>query len=166
MLHPRGFCYSSSAMLHFAYGTNMSRALMRARCPHAVAIGTTTLRDWRFIINRDGLPSIARQPGGGVHGVLWRLCPRDVAAINAYESVQTGLYRASTLSVCHGPRRVRALVYIARRGGEGAPRPGFIDVVVEAALDWNLPHAYIRSISRRSPARWRGARAKDTGEVG
>jgi hypothetical protein len=27
-----------------------------------------------------------RQPGSRVHGVLWRLTTRDVAAINAYEN--------------------------------------------------------------------------------
>ena len=37
--------------LHFAYGSNMSRALMQARCPRAEAIGTATLSGWRFLIN-------------------------------------------------------------------------------------------------------------------
>ena len=85
--------------LHFAYGSNMSRRGMRARCPHARAIGTITLPGWRFIIGRDGFASLVRQPGGCVHGVLWRLSTRDVAAINAYESVQSGLYVRRRLPV-------------------------------------------------------------------
>jgi Gamma-glutamyl cyclotransferase, AIG2-like len=151
--------------LHFAYGSNMSRLHMRARCPDASAIGTMTLSGWRFVIGPDGFASLVRRPGSCVHGVLWRLSTRDVAAINAYENVQSGLYLRRTLLVRQNPP-LTALVYIARRQGAGAPRPGYIDQVVEAARDWKLPQSYIRSIARWAPSRWRGARARDTGEVG
>ena len=36
---------------HFAYGSNMSRTLMGARCPGAVALGIATLSGWGFVIN-------------------------------------------------------------------------------------------------------------------
>ncbi len=153
-------------MLHFAYGSNMSRTLMRVRCPGAEAVGMATLAGWRFVINPEGLGTVAPQPGGTVHGVLWRLTARDLAAVNAYESVDSGLYLRRRLTVRCGKRRAAALVYIARREGEGRARPGYIDVVVEAARDWNLPTAYVRSLERWAPSGWRGARARDTGEVG
>ena len=60
---------------------------------------------------------------------------------------------------------VAALVYIARRRGRGLPRPGYIAQVVGAARDWNLPYAYIRSLERWAPSRWRGVRARETGEA-
>ena len=152
--------------LHFAYGSNMSGALMRARCPCAEAIGTALLSGWRFVINPEGFGSIAPQPGGRVHGVLWRLSARDLAAVNAYESVDSGLYVRRHLSVRCGATQAIALVYIARRRGEGLPRPGYIPLVVEAAREWQLPVAYIHALARWAPSRWAGARAKDTGEVG
>jgi hypothetical protein len=152
--------------LHFAYGSNMSRALMGARCPRAEAIGTATLSGWRFVINPEGFGSIAPQPGGRVHGVLWRLSARDLAAVNAYESIDSGLYVRRRLAVRCGATQAMALVYIARRQGEGMPRPGYIPLVVEAAREWGLPEPYVRSLARWAPSRWRGARAKDTGEVG
>src|SRR5262245_9750787 len=152
-------------MLHFAYGSNMSRALMAARCPQARAVGLARLPDWRFIINSDGFASIVRHSGARVHGVLWQLSARDVAAINAYEDVDSGLYTSRLLPVELGPRHATALVYLARRQGKGIPRPGYIHLVIEAALDWNLPQPYIRSIARWSPSRWRGARMKETGEL-
>src|SRR5262249_41734719 len=152
--------------LHFAYGSNMSRALMGARCRDAAAIGIATLSGWRFVINPEGFGSIAPRPGGYVHGVLWRLSARDLAAINAYESVHSGLYLRPRLPVpCPHPQAM-ALVYIARRQGEVTPRPGYISLVVEAAREWQLPEIYVRSIARWAPSRWRGVRAKDTGEVG
>jgi hypothetical protein len=51
--------------LHFAYGSNMSRALMGARCRDAQALGTATLVGWRFVINPDGFDSIH---GGAADG--------------------------------------------------------------------------------------------------
>src|SRR3954453_17483326 len=112
--------------LHFAYGSNMSRALMCMRCPGATPLGTATLRDWRFVVTTDGVGSIARGPGAVVHGVLWRLRPGGLAAINAYESVDSGLYVRRVLSVRCSGRLAPALIYIARWRGAGRPRPGFI----------------------------------------
>jgi len=152
--------------LHFAYGSNMSRALMSVRCPGAEALGTATLLGWRFVINPEGFGSIALRGGARVHGVLWRLSAGDVAAINAYESVDSGLYLRRRLMVRWGERGAAALVYIARRSGQGRPRPGYIGLVTEAASDWDLPEHYIRSLARWAPSGWRGARARDTGEVG
>jgi hypothetical protein len=152
--------------LHFSYGSNMSRALMNKRCPGARALGVATLRGWRFAITIDAVGSIVPRPGGIVHGVLWRLSLRDLAAINAYESLDSGLYLRRMLPVQQGARRLRALAYIARRRGEGRPRPSYIHLVVEAARGWGLPEPYIRGLARWSPSGFRGARAKDTGELG
>jgi cation transport regulator ChaC len=151
--------------LHFAYGSNMSRPLMAARCPQARAVGVASLFDWRFIINADGLASIVRHKGSRVHGVLWRLSARDVAAINAYEDIGSGLYVSRLLPIQFAQRHASALVYLARRQGTGIPRPAYIQLVIAAALDWNLPQPYIGSIARWSPSRWRGARARETGEL-
>jgi hypothetical protein len=195
--------------LHFAYGSNMSRSLMGARCPHARALGLARLFGWRFVINPEGFGSLVPQAGGRVHGVLWRLNARDVAAINAYEGVGSGLYLRRHLPVqWSGPkagqgsmpeldddcgrareigsedssailldrngappptprhRTTTALVYIARKQGEGTPRPGYIGLVVDAAREWKLPESYVCTLKRWSPSGWRGVRPRDTGELG
>ena len=153
-------------MLHFAYGSNMSRALMHRRCPQAKAIGTASISGWRFVITPDGFGSIAPSAGGVVHGVLWRLTPRDLAAINAYESLDSGLYARRILPVRQGSRQVPALLYIARRRGEGRPRPGYMTVVLEAARDWKMPERQLRLLKHWSPSAWKGARWKDTRDLG
>lgn len=152
--------------LHFAYGSNMSRALMGARCPGAVALGPASLAGWRFVINPDGVGSIAPRPGAVLRGVLWRLTLRDLVALNAYEGVATALYLRRMLPVRFGARRAAALVYIARRRGIGRPRPGYISMVVEAAREWHMPPPDVDTLRRWSPSGWQGARTKDTGELG
>lgn len=101
-----------------------------------------------------------------MHGVLWRLTPRDLAAINAYENLDSGLYLRRWMRVRLGATSKVALVYVMRRCPAGTARPGYIALVVGAAHEWNLPDRYIKSLQRWSPSAWRGARAKDIGDVG
>jgi gamma-glutamylcyclotransferase (GGCT)/AIG2-like uncharacterized protein YtfP len=152
--------------LHFAYGANMERAGMARRCPGAAALGPAMLEGFRFFVTRDGYASVMRAPGERVHGVLWRLTARDLAALNAFESLESGLYRRVMLPVRTGEKRARALVYVGRSPGEGRARPGYLDLVIAAARDWSLPRAYIESLERLAPGAWRGARAVETREMG
>jgi gamma-glutamylcyclotransferase (GGCT)/AIG2-like uncharacterized protein YtfP len=151
--------------LYFAYGSNMSRALMAPRCPSARELGVAWLDGHRFFVMRDGYASIEPAPGAIVHGVLWRLAPRDLAALNAYERLDQGLYRAATLPVRQGARRMAALVYIGGARAEGVPRPGYMELVLTAAGEAGLPDAYIAQLARWAPSGWRGTRARETGEV-
>jgi gamma-glutamylcyclotransferase (GGCT)/AIG2-like uncharacterized protein YtfP len=138
--------------LYFAYGSNMSRAAMRQRCPGAREIGPAVLEAHRFAIIRDGYASVLPSPAATVHGLLWRLDPRGLAALNAYESLDSGLYRAVTLPVRSGERRVAALVYIARSRALGAPRPGYLEDVIAAARELKFPPAYVDMLARWAPS--------------
>jgi hypothetical protein len=151
--------------LYFAYGSNMNRAAMQRRCLGARAIGVARLPGWRFIIGIDGYASIVRAPGGEVIGVLWQLGARDIAALNAYESLDSGLYSRSQQTVRYSASAKSAMVFIARGGSEGRPRPGYMELIIKAARDWSLPADYIRALQRWSPSRLPGARAVDTGQA-
>jgi cation transport regulator ChaC len=135
-------------MLHFAYGSNMDRGLMERRCPGARLVGVAVLRDHRFIITKDGYASVVAASGARVHGLLWRLTPRDLAALNAYENLDAGLYRATALPVRTGGRAVRALVYVGRSGVHGRPRLGYMELVAAAARDAGLPADYVANLER------------------
>lgn len=151
--------------LYFAYGSNMSRSLMRRRCPQARALGTARLDGWRYVITHEGYASIAPANGQGVHGVLWRLSPRDRAALDVYEDVESGTYRRRMLSITYAGKRRLALVYVARAMPGGWPKPGYQRVVLAAAWDWCLPPRYVRALARHAPSRWPGSRPAETGEV-
>jgi hypothetical protein len=153
---------SSHAMtLHFAYGANMSRAIMRKHAPQAEPIGVAELAGHRFVITADGYASVVPALGQSVHGVLWRLTPRDVVGLDAWENVEAGLYRAHTLPVRRAGRRVPALVYVARPAGAGRPRRGYMELVIAAASDWRLAEHYVQALGRLAPAHARGPRRLD-----
>src|ERR1700687_1600650 len=102
----------------------MNRAGMAARCPGAQALGVAKLTGWRFVIGHDGYASIVRARGGEVVGVLWQLGARDIAALNAYESLDSGLYKRSQVTLRHDSGAKAAMIYIARARKIGRPRPG------------------------------------------
>jgi hypothetical protein len=143
--------------LHFSYGANMSRAVMRRYAPEARPLGVAELAGHRFVITADGYGSVEPSRGEVVHGVLWRITPRDRVSLDTWENVGGGLYRAEMLPVRSEGRRMPALVYLARPSGEGRPKPGYIELVIAAAREWDLPQAYIQSLKRFVPARPLGA---------
>jgi cation transport regulator ChaC len=152
--------------LYFAYGANMHRPTMRRRCPGAQPLGPARLVGWRFLIFRDGYASVTARPGATVHGVLWRLAPREVAVLNAYESLESGLYVMRWLPVRAAEGTRPALIYVGRRSTPGRPRPGYLEIILQAARDWGFPPAYREELGRWSVAGgWGGAHAPDPGEV-
>jgi cation transport regulator ChaC len=151
--------------LYFAYGSNMARAAMAHRCPGARAVGPAVLDGYDFFVGVDGWGSVKRKPGAAVHGVLWKLTPRDIAALHAYELLHQGLYDVRHLPVRVDGKRVRAMIYLLRRRAPGRPKPGYVEMIGAAARAWKLPERYIRSVERWSVSRFTGARVIDVGEL-
>jgi hypothetical protein len=151
--------------LYFAYGSNMNRAAMRRRCPGARAIGPATLEGYKFFVGVDGWGSVKSKQGEHVYGVLWRLTPRDVAALHAYELLHQGLYDVRYLLVRSGASRVRAMIYRLRRRAPGRPKPGYVEMIAVSARAWQLPERYVRSVERWSTSRFTGARIIDAQEL-
>ena len=131
---------------HFAYGSNMSRAVMRRHAPGAEPIGVAMLADYRFLVTTHGHASVAPLRTSTVYGVLWRITPRDRVTLAAWENIAGGLYRAAILPVRQAGWRRPALVYLARSRAEAPPQAGYMDVVIAAALEWHLPLPYIEEL--------------------
>jgi hypothetical protein len=145
-------------ILHFAYGSNMSRAVMRKRAPLAKPVGIATLAHYRFLITADGYASVAPRRGDKVYGALWRLAPRDLVTLAAWENIAGGLYRPKMLFVRHDGRHRKALVYLARPGPLGRAKIGYMELVIAAALEWRLPQIYIDALRGWLPKRASGIR--------
>lgn len=141
--------------LYFAYGSNMDREAMAARCPRSRPLGPARLVRHRPAIMPEGFLSVLRDPRRCVWGLLWNLALADGPALDRYEDVGTGLYRKKVQPVltAHGPRR--ALIY--RGAGQGGvPRPGYLEAVVNAAGPL-LPAGYVRELEALLPVGSRAA---------
>ena len=133
--------------LYFAFGANMDVAGMSKRCPDAVAHGPARLDHHRFAIVHPGFATVLPARGFTVHGVLWRLGTRDLAVLDAYENIASGLYGREEKSVRQGARTLRAITYFVRQPRPGLARPGYLeDCVLPAARHWGLPQSHIAAI--------------------
>jgi hypothetical protein len=137
--------------LYFAYGSNMDTAAMADRCPHSAPLGAARLVGHRFIVSGDGYASVRRDPRHVVWGLLWDLALADVAALDRYESLSSGLYTKVLRPVLtsRGPRR--AMVYVGRSPNPGAPRTGHLEAILEAAAKVPLPEDYRRMLETWRP---------------
>jgi gamma-glutamylcyclotransferase (GGCT)/AIG2-like uncharacterized protein YtfP len=153
-------------MLHFAYGSNMHRAVMHRHAPAAEPLGIAALAHHRFVITADGYASVEPAHARTVHGVLWRITPRDRATLDAWENIAAGLYRAATVPVRHAGRSQPALVYVARRGRLGQPKAGYMELVIAAARAWKFPAPYILSLQQWLRPQSAGAGPRKLGEFG
>lgn len=145
----------------------MDGAIMRRHAPAAIALGVAALPNHRFVITADGYASVLPAQAETVHGVLWRLTPRDRVTLDLWESVSSGQYRTETLPVkLPNGRRAVALVYLARPRSAGRPKAGYMELVLAAARAWKLPPAYITSLQSWLPAQPRGAGSRKLREFG
>ncbi len=154
--------------LYFAYGSNMSPAVMAERCPGARAVGRARLAGWRFHITRRGSASIVPQDGAAVHGVLWRCQAAHLHWLDRYEGVSWGNYRRCRFLVepDEGPP-VPAFSYVNARRYPGRARVTYMTTtILPGAHAFALPEAYIAELRAWLPprpigetrARYRGSR--------
>jgi hypothetical protein len=132
---------------YVAYGSNMCRVQMAARCPAARLIGVAALPGRAFRINRLGFATLVAAPAAQAYGVVWALGAEDERSLDRYEAVAEGEYRKESVVLAeHG----EALIYIAADPVPGRPLAAYLKVILAAAAAAALPLAYQAEL-----ARWR-----------
>lgn len=143
-------------MLYFAYGSNMDREQMKARCPDAELIGIGVMAEHalcfprRSIKRNCGVSSVAPRQGQETWGVIYRLGPKDLAALDASEG-----FRSERAAELNSYNRVPVLVVIDDVPTEmvtyiavdqkDAPLPSeaYLRHIREGARQHGLPAAYL-----------------------
>lgn len=138
---------------YFAYGSNLNVAQMAQRCPDATRPVPATLADHDWLINERGVATVEPSDGAEVHGVLWQISDRDLDVLDSAEGVPVR-YRRDRLVVATsaGPRD--AWVYIDHRTEAGAPRPGYLERIIEGAAHHGLPQRWLDFLHRWDPEHW------------
>ena len=134
--------------LYFAYGANMDRAQMAARCPRSTPLGLARLMRHRLGIMREGWLTVIRDPRAQVHGVLWNLALADVPALDRFEGVGARLYVKAVQPVVAPGGPKRALVYLGTNAGPGKFRADYLAAILAAAHAAPLPREGIGALEK------------------
>ena len=149
---------------YFAYGSNLCVRQMAERCPGAADPRPAVLADHDWLINERGVATLEPFSGSAVHGVVWMVTDEDLSVLDAAEGVPDRYRRRRfTVHTATGPSA--AWVYIDHRVEPGPPRPGYLDRVIDGALQHRLPDQWIEYLRRWDPAHWPGVppRPKESG---
>jgi hypothetical protein len=120
----------------------MNPEQMSVRCPGAQATTIARLDDWQVRIGVRGVATIVEAPNRQTWGVLWTVSPSDVRSLDLAEGVALHRYRPEHLTV-HDPGGARtARTYIEDFLGDGDPRPGYLQLILDGARHFNLPGPY------------------------
>lgn len=139
-------------ILCFAYGSNMDIAQMKSRCPSASMVSKATLKKYRFIINGHGVATIVTDSSGIVYGVLWEMTPEDENNLDGYEGVKSGTYNKAFADVeTESGVSVKAMIYIAADNSHGYSRGGYMERIVAAARNHELPVNYTEELESWLP---------------
>jgi hypothetical protein len=146
---------TQTTRLYFAYGSNLSLAQMRARCPEAVPVAAQVLPDYRLAFvgertlrwGQGGVATIMPQPGACVHGALYRLSQRDELILDGFEGVAKGRYRRELQLFADSAEPV--LIYVANDSlaAENMPSAKYLAVIRQGFIDWGLPLEELEGIS-------------------
>ncbi|MET0899520.1 MAG: poly-gamma-glutamate hydrolase family protein [Mycobacterium sp.] len=139
--------------LYFAYGSNLCVQQMARRCPEAVAPRAASLADHDWLINERGVATIEPFTGSRVHGVLWDVSDHDLATLDSAEGVPVR-YRRDRLTVHTAAGPTSAWVYVDHRVEPGAPRPGYLERIIDGALHHGLPERWVEFLRRWDPVHW------------
>jgi phage replication-related protein YjqB (UPF0714/DUF867 family)/gamma-glutamylcyclotransferase (GGCT)/AIG2-like uncharacterized protein YtfP len=138
---------------YFAYGSNLCTTQMAQRCPDAADPRPATLADHDWLINQRGVATVEPFDGSQVHGVVWQVSDRDLATLDSAEGVPVR-YRRDRMVVHTADGPAPAWVYIDHRVEPGAPRPGYLERIIDGAMHHGLPHRWLEFLRRWDPANW------------
>jgi gamma-glutamylcyclotransferase (GGCT)/AIG2-like uncharacterized protein YtfP len=125
-------------MLYLAYGSNLSKTRMAARCPAAMPLRAVLLPGWRLRFER--VATIEPAAGSALPGALYRLTPACTQVLDAVEGVAEGRYARVRLRLPAGPEGAvgaqGVLTYIKRDARRGAPTPAYLGHIAAGYRDW------------------------------
>ena len=138
---------------YFAYGSNLDVTQMLRRCPDATDPRAATLADHDWLINERGVATVEPLDGAHVYGVLWQISDHDLTVLDSAEGVPIR-YRRERMVVQTDDGPAEAWVYVDHRVEPGAPRPGYLERIIDGAVHHGLPQRWLDYLRRWDPENW------------
>ena len=144
---------SQQPVIVFAYGSNLPKARIQARCPSARALGVAEL--WGHELrwhkkSRDGSGKcdiVACADGtASVYGVLYEIAAGEKSKLDQAEGLGAG-YKEMDITVVHDGQSRTVKAYVATNIGPALqPYTWYRDLVLAGAVEHALPAAYIENL--------------------
>lgn len=141
--------------LYAAYGSNLDPARMGDRCPHSPMRTTGWLTGWRMTFGGEDLGwdgalcTIVQDSFEQVFVGVYDVTREDEAALDAYESADSGLYRKTKVRVSTMNGEVVAWTYVLDAYEGGLPSASYLGVLADAAEAADAPADYVAALRRR-----------------
>ena len=148
-------------MLHFAYGSNMSRAVMRRHAPDAEPIGVAALADHRFLITATTAMPRSRRFDAARSMACYGGSRRATASRSTPGRISPAGFIVPRCCRCGSAGAAPAGAGLSSRGSQ-AGRPGegrLYGACDRGGAEWKLPPAYIL-VSDAAEAAARGGSRK------
>lgn len=151
-----------TAILYFAYGSNLYWPQMKKRCPGAAFVDLAVLPEHRLAFTRwsghyqGGVADVVPAPASQVWGVVYRLGRRDLDSLDSYEGYwgpgrKNAYLRVKAMVLQQGDPTRPLEVYIYRAVPQAdfiKPSPEYLRLIEAGARFWGLPSEYIDRILR------------------
>jgi len=118
---------------YFAYGSNLHKAQMKRRCPDSVPLERLSIKNWKLVFR--GVADIVPQPDSILNGALYRVSPKDIAALDRYEGIKSGLYRRITFKIAGAGT---AFAYVMNDDDVALPTMDYYRIIWEGYSNWGI----------------------------
>jgi gamma-glutamylcyclotransferase (GGCT)/AIG2-like uncharacterized protein YtfP len=141
--------------MYAAYGPNMDPTMMSERCPHSPLRGTGWLRGWRLTFGGEeygwdgSLATLVEDPLEQVFVALYDVTEDDVAQLDSWESVATGLYLKTKVRVSTLFGEELAWTYLLDAYEGGLPSASYLGILASAAVAADAPADYVAALRAR-----------------
>lgn len=139
--------------LYLAYGSNLNLKQMAYRCPTAIVVGASEMKDYRLLFRGAHAGAVATvEPfkGGSVPVLVWEVTPADEASLDRYEGWPF-LYRKETVQVKLNGKSIKAFVYIMNDGRPlGQPSSFYYTTIMEGYKDADFDMDILRQATKDS----------------
>jgi hypothetical protein len=141
--------------LYIAYGSNLSKAQMRRRCPNARPLGKFMLARARLVFRC--VADLEYAPNEKTPCGLWMLNRDDERVLDLYEGLPGGIYfKTEEIELEYAGRRRKSLIYLMNCSGVYPPSQQYADTIRRGYRDFGLDERYLdnaitRSFAEKSP---------------
>lgn len=139
---------------YWAYGSNLCKKAMWARCPLARPYGQLIVADGLLVFR--GVADVIHNPGTSVAGALWQITPACERSLDRFEGVASKLYSKKYMRIRTRGEEHPVLYYKMNQRGIYPPNIFYLDTIIQGYKDFDLDlsllnEAVLRSYTDKAP---------------